>query len=257
MHQADRYLLRFFLNLSQVGIYSLAYMIGQAVNAFVLQPFWLIWQVEVYEISEQPTAKKIYVLVFQYFIYGLMLIMLGVAFFARPLLQLMAAPAYAEAANLIPIVCLAYVFFSLHAHFSIPALLAKQSSSTLPASFIAAGTNIGVNLLIIPLWGTTGAAWTSVLTFATFSFIGLWRYRMIDRYEYPLCRCGAVLLGMVTSYLVYRALDHLHLHDAWLIGIAAIVWIVWAGVLFGPLVWRSVAHSRKDMVKNEQVLGEV
>jgi len=61
MHQADRYLLRVFLDMDRVGIYSFAYTIGQAINALCLMPFVAIWSVEVYEIARQPNAKQIYV----------------------------------------------------------------------------------------------------------------------------------------------------------------------------------------------------
>jgi O-antigen/teichoic acid export membrane protein len=256
MHRADHYMLRLFLGLEQVGIYSLAYTVGQTINTLCLLPFAAIWEVEMYEIAEQPDAKHVYAKVFQYFAYGLMLVMLGVSLFARPILGFIAAPAYAEAIQLIPIVCLAYIFFSLHEHFRVPALLAKRTLSLLPAYIVAAVTNIGMNLIMIPLLGAAGAAWTSVLTFFMFSFIGLWRYRTIDRYDYPLLKCGAVLLGMAVSYLVYRSLDYLSLHYMWSLGMAAIIWLVWAVVLLGPLAWRLLVHRKENTVWGNLSLGD-
>jgi O-antigen/teichoic acid export membrane protein len=233
MHQADRYFLRLFLDLEQVGIYSIAYTIGQAINTLVLLPFGMIWDVEIYEIAQQPNAKQIYIKTFQYFVYGLMLVMLGASLFADPILGLVASPAYAGAAHLIPIVCLAYLFYSLHIHFRVPVMLTKRTLDLLPAFTAAAMANIGLNLLLIPWLGVTGAAWASVLTFAIFSFVGLWLYRGIDQYNYPLLKCGAVLIGMVVTYSICHVFNRLGLHSIWSIGVPAFTWIAWVLLLFG------------------------
>ena len=249
MHQADRYFLRIFLDLEQVGIYSIAYTFGQAINTLVMVPFAAIWDVEIYTIAKKSQAKQIYATVFQYFMYGISIIMLGAALFAQPLLSLMLLPSYAAAAPLIPIVCLAYLFFSLHQHFRVPALLAKRTTQLLPAAIAAAATNIGLNLLLIPGWGVEGAAWASVGTFVVFSFTGLWWYRSIDRYDYPLLKCGLILTGMVVLYLGY-ALWTPDLYSGWAFGIAACIWLGWSLGLFAPLVWlllgkRTVLHPQK------------
>ena len=88
MHNADRYLLRMFLDMDQVGIYSFAYTIGQGVNTLLLAPFEAIWATAVYEIARQPDARQTYARIFEYFVYVFALAMLGVSLFARPLLEL-------------------------------------------------------------------------------------------------------------------------------------------------------------------------
>src|SRR5262249_44475180 len=152
MHQADRYLLRLFVGLDQIGIYSLAYSIGQAINTLCFLPFTSIWGVVIYEIAQQQQAKKIYAQVFQYFVYAQMLIFLGVSLFAKPMLALITASDYSAAESIIPVVCLAYLFFSLHEHFKVPAMLAKRTLSLLPPVVLAAASNVLSNLVLIPLF---------------------------------------------------------------------------------------------------------
>ena len=176
MNQADRYLLVPFVSMDEIGIYSLAANIGRGLYTLAILPFSSIWGVVIYEIAEHPHAKKVYAQVFQYFVYCELLIFLAISLVAQPLLELLAAKEYAQAASLVPVVCLAYLFFSLHEHFKVPALLMKRTLSLLPAFVAASGTSIVANLCVIPILGIAGAAWVSVLTFAVFSFIGLWRY---------------------------------------------------------------------------------
>src|SRR5262249_31888769 len=120
MHQANRLFLRMFVGMDQVGIYSLACQIGQGVNSLYLLPFGMIWPVFAYEIAHRPDAKAIFVRVFEYFFYGLCLIMLGIALFIEAVLGWMVTADFIAAAALIPVVCLSYIFFSLHEHFRLP-----------------------------------------------------------------------------------------------------------------------------------------
>jgi O-antigen/teichoic acid export membrane protein len=235
MNQADRYLLRLFVPMDQVGIYALAYTIGEGVSTLLLAPFVSIWSVAVYELARHPDAKAIYARVFRYYVELLMLAMLGLSLFARPIMGLMAARDFAAAADLIPVIGLAYVFFSLTKHFEVPALLAKRTVSLLPASFAAAVLNIVLTLALVPLMGTAGAAWATVMTFVIYSFIGLWIYRRIDRYDYPLARCGCTLLGMVVTYVSWRLVGQLTGPNSAQIAVAAVIWVAWAVALFWPI----------------------
>jgi O-antigen/teichoic acid export membrane protein len=238
MDQADRYLLRYFTDIDQVGLYSLAYSMGQAVNALYLLPFVAIWQVAVYEIAERQDRHAVFARVFDYFASGLMLVMLGVSLFARPMLALMTAKDYAGAAELIPVVCLAYFFASLHEHFKVPALLSKRTTSLLPAFAVGAALNIVLNLFFIPRWGTAGAAWATVLSYAAFSALGLWLYRRIERIGYPLGIGLLRLAGVVATYVAYHALDERMTSTALSLTCAGLLWLVWAALLFGPYLYR-------------------
>ncbi len=240
MHQLDRYLLRVLLDLEEVGIYSVAYAIGQGINSLILHPFSEIWYVVVYELEGKPELQRIIRSVFRYFFTLLALIMLGVSLFAQPLLRLLVAPEFYSAAGLVPVVCLAYLFFSLHSHFNLPPLLAKRTASMIPAHLAGVAVNVVANLILIPRMGVMGAAVASVLTYAAYSFFGLLVYRRIRRFEYPLAGGVLALLGMVGSYAGWQVLASWSDRPLATGSIAAAVWLVWALALAGPLVadWR-------------------
>jgi O-antigen/teichoic acid export membrane protein len=241
MHQADRYLLRVFLDLEQVGLYSVAYSIGRGVNTLVLVPFSQIWYVAIYEVAREEDAKKVYTETFRYFVYGLILILFGLSLFAKPVLSVLVAKDFEASADLVPVVCLAYLFFSLHAHFNVPVLLAKSTVSLVPPHVAALLTNIGTNLVLIPAFGTWGAAWASVITFAVFAFVGLAVYRRIDRYDYPFARCGLALAGVLLSFVVWKIAFPWSRGSLLAGSVAAAIWILWCAVLLGPAMlalWR-------------------
>ncbi len=233
MHEADRYILRVFSDLDQVGLYSIAYQIGQGVNTLVIAPFITIWSVLIYELEKQDDAPAIYARVFKHFVAGLALALFLASLFAEPALRLIAPPEYLPAAGIVPIVCLAYLFFSLHEHFKVPALLARQTVALLPAVTSAVVVNLVANFLLVPRMGGVGAAWASVITFAFFSGIGLMRYRSIARYPYPFVRCGLIVAGLAATYLGHRTIAvRLESVTAQLV-LAVVLWCGWAAALYG------------------------
>jgi O-antigen/teichoic acid export membrane protein len=250
MHQADRFFLRLFLDMHDVGIYSLAYTIGQAVNTLCLLPFASIWGVVVYEVAEQPDAKRIYARIFEYFAYGLMLVMLGVSLYAKPIIAVMAAPEYAAAAELIPIVCLAYLFFSLSTFFTVPALLSKKTNRLVPGNVVGATVNVVGNLLLIPRFGMVAAAWVSVLTFFAFATTDFLICRRIDRIPYPLVRVTCVVLGMAATYLACGLLTRAFPAPPSLtLALAALLWTAWAMLLMAPPLRRQLTMRHLPLVE--------
>lgn len=206
MHQADRYFLRLFLDLEQVGIYSLAYQIGQGINAMVILSFGSIWNVLKFEIADRPEAKELYATVFKYFTFGLMLLLLAVSLFTRPILMLIVTPAYLPAADIIPIICLGYVFFSMTSFVTLPAVLHNRTKVLILPSLVAAGVNLAGNALLIPLWGTMGAGWVTVITFITFVLSNHLVCRNIAVIKLGLPRVIGTLGIFVLVYGVFRLL---------------------------------------------------
>jgi O-antigen/teichoic acid export membrane protein len=230
MHQMDRYVLLAFVSLDAIGIYSFAYQIGQGINSLVLVPFSQIWGVVIFEIARLQDAKRVFVEVFSAFVRGLLLVLLAASLGAKVAVYLLAPPDYAAAADLIPVIALAYFFFSLDDHFRVPALVHKRTTTLVPVYVIAVLLNLGLNLLLVPRWGILGAAWASVWTFVGFSVFGLKRYRRVDRIHYRMGEAASVLAACVATYVVF----HLAMKDRSILANALVgagTWIVMAAIL--------------------------
>jgi len=251
MHQADRYLLRMFTDLGEVGIYSLAYTLAQAVNALILGPFCAIWNVAIFEIADRPDAKHVYRTVFRYYTEFVALALLGVSLFAGPILDIMASESFAPAAQLVPPLCLAYLLFGMHIHFQTPVLLAKRTTLLIPCYVVAVVANIGLNLLLIPHFGAMAAAWTSVVTFAVYSFTGLAVYRQVDDYQFPLARTGLVVAGMTLCYVLSHTLDKAGLNYWLYLALGTLMLCAWGWALFRrilPSLRQFVPRPSADVV---------
>ena len=105
-----------------------------------------------------------------------------------------------------------------------------------PVAGLAVLINIGANFLLIPILGTMGAAWASVIAYGTYSMVGLWRYRRIDKYDYPLGKCLVMILGMVASFGMYDRFAYLEGMPGGPIILAIFLWFAWLVILFGSVL---------------------
>ena len=59
---------------------------------------------------------------------------------------------------------------------------------------------------------------------------------MVDRYNYPLLKCGILLLGMIVSYAMYDAFGHFEGIPGGSIALALVLWFGWFVILFGSFL---------------------
>ncbi len=247
MHQADVYFLRVYLDdLDQVGVYSLAYAMGQGINTLCLVPFNSIWSVAIYEIAKTPEAKKVYSAVFKYFCYGLLLIMFGLSLFIRPIVDLIATEDYYRAADIFPIICLAYTFFSMTSFFNIPARVHKKTSKMVYGALVGAIGNVLLNMYMIPRMGAPGAAWASVITFGAFAAVGLFIGRRIDRIAFPIGKVLAVSVTLTIAYIGHSWLELRFERSLLVYALAFAMWTLAAVLLLGPQARQYLSRSRES-----------
>jgi O-antigen/teichoic acid export membrane protein len=198
MHQANRYLLRWLLDdLHAIGIFAVAWTLANGVNQVVVTPFQSIWQAVMYEIHQMDDRLKLFQRVFKYYALLIALILLGVSVLSEPIVRVLAAAEFAEAASVLPWLCLAFFFFTLHGLVRAPAMVHARTVSVAGVSVIAALVNVGANVLLIPRFGIHGAAYAAVITYVTFTALGHVAYRRIEDMRLPLHHVGTAVVGGV------------------------------------------------------------
>ena len=236
MHQADRFFLRSFSTLHEVGVYSLAYVIAQGVNSLVLTPFQMIWRIKAYEFSTQEGANEVYAMGFKWFLGGLLLLMFGLSLFSGPLIRIMASEQFAEAAALIPLLCLGYWFFSAATFFNLPMLIEKQTAAMIPASAIAVAVNFLTNFALVPRLGALGAAIATLVTFMTLASIACLVGRRIRRIEFPIPTVSTGVVVVLMSWLFWWRFVESNGNDLVSYASAALLWCVIFVAFLGVLL---------------------
>ena len=233
MHEADRYVIRLYQGMDEVGIYSLAHKIGFAIHTMVLLPFISIWHVAIYDIEKMENSRAVFGRMFGWFTSGLGILLLGASLTVHPILPLLTPEAYGTAIDLIAVILLGFFMFALSFQFEVPALLSKKTTLMIPGSIAGLIVNVGANFCLVPFFGGWGAGWAGVLTYIAYSSLILFRCRTAIKIDYPWRRTVLSTTGMVATYIAIRYLcfPTMNVWEQLLssVGVCA----TWAVLLFG------------------------
>jgi O-antigen/teichoic acid export membrane protein len=196
MDLTNRWFLKHYYSVADVGIFSLGYRFGEILT-FVVTAFQLSWPQFLFSHRKDANAPEIYAHMTNYYLASILFLWLGISAFAPELIRIMATPAYYEAAYLIPIISLAMALDGMAFMFNIGQLFAKKTIYRSVTVCTAAVVNLGLNFLLIPRYGMKGAAWATFAGFAVQAGVTLslsqWLYPIKYRYDRLILATGVAL----------------------------------------------------------------
>ncbi len=176
----DRLVVKEFLGLEELGVYSVAYrfaaVAGVIVSAFQFSVTPLIYQN--YRGTDAPSeiARML-----RYSLALALIFSTALGIFAREVLMVVTGPGFQRAADLIPLLCLAIVAFDLYVF--VPGLALVGKTRVIAAiNVTAALTNLALTLLLVPRLGLHGAVLSTVVS-GTASFV---MYAWFGQQHYPI-----------------------------------------------------------------------
>lgn len=209
IHYSDRYLLRVYGSLESVGLYSLAYKFAMLISVFIAAPFAQIWAPKALEIDRAEGEAGLPILrrIITYYNVVLVAGALAIALLAGDAIRIIASAEFHAAAGLIPLLCLAMLFFGYRQISYIGAAVRERSDIMAVGTAVAAAVMIAANFALIPRWGATGAAVATLAAFATEFVVVLVRAERVYPLRYPLAAlCAPVLLAAALYGAVELAL---------------------------------------------------
>jgi O-antigen/teichoic acid export membrane protein len=200
---------RFFLNASYgvavVGLYSLAYSFGFILHQLATAPFMTAWEPNMFRLAKLPAAERD-----ARYNQGLLVLSLfqatgavGIALTVPLFLRVMATPPFFAAADVVPVVLLAYVLQSLTFLLKFGIDVSERTVYFTAASWASVVVTLALYWFMIPRWGMHGAAWATVGGFAVRGGLIYWWAQRLWRIEYrwaPVLRLLAA--GVATVALV-------------------------------------------------------
>ncbi len=166
VNYSDRYFLKHYATIADAGIWGLANKLGTSIHMLITSPFIMTFLPRRFEIAQRTDARTIFGRVSEYFLLVLVTCGLLVAVFADEILKIMTTPPFYRAAEFVPWVVLAMVFFGMRYHFEFGILYAKKTHHYAVINVSTAFLHIGLNFILVPSHGIWGAAWASVTAVA-------------------------------------------------------------------------------------------
>jgi len=201
---SDRYFLKMFCDLKDVGIYSLGYKIGFLLSFLVSRPFNNIWEAQRFEVIKQ----KNYIETFNQMLLGYSVVLfttgLCLSLFSRDLFRIMSSPEYLYAYKVVPIIVLAYVVQGLTGFFNFGNYYKGKSMNITYGTFLAVAIILILSFALIPKYYTLGAAVATLIAFLFRLAYIYYSSQKEFKMNYNLARVFFTLLPAILIYTTYH-----------------------------------------------------
>ncbi|MBK5111927.1 MAG: oligosaccharide flippase family protein [Thermoleophilia bacterium] len=153
----DRILIARMLGLAEAGLYSLAIKFAQAVNVLV-RGFQLAFPPLAYSITDDDEARRAYSAVVTWFVVLMAFVVTGIWLLAPWIVRIFAAPEFYGAVDAVGPVSAGTALYAVYMVLLVVLGRTGRTEFNFPATLAGVGTNIGLNLLLLPVWGIVGSA---------------------------------------------------------------------------------------------------
>lgn len=174
MNVSDRYILTYFLGFDATGIYSVSYKFPSLIT-LMNSIFFMAWQLSAMQEYGKEGYDNFYKNIFGVLSSFLLLITAVVLLILKPLMSVFVADAFYESWKYVPLLLVGTVFQAFSSFFGTNYTASKKTKGAFTTSVYGSIVNIGINLLLIPIWGIQAAAFSTMLAYLT-----MWLLRLFD-----------------------------------------------------------------------------
>jgi O-antigen/teichoic acid export membrane protein len=202
---SDRYILEFFRGSQEVGIYSASYNISAHSIMLLASLFMLasgpisihIWEKEGVEKSKEFVSKLT-----RYYLIICIPAVVGLSVLAKPIIDILTGEGYYMGYRIVPFVAFGVLFLGLEWIFQTGLRYFKKTQFTMLCITIAGLLNLGLNFLLVPQYGYTAAAITTLISYALLLFLMVVVSRRYFIWKFPFetlakVTCASAIMGTV------------------------------------------------------------
>ena len=200
---SDRYFIRAFAEMSDLGLYQFGYKIANTLSVLVIASAQMSIFPIMFKKMNDPDADRFYSKIMTYFTFGLMFFVLFLNLYGLEIVKFLARKKeYWDSFSFIPYISLGLVFSMLKDLSSIPLQIKKKSFLISKIIIFSAVFCLLLNWLLIPFWGSKGAAIAfiigQVFYFSTMLFFAQKHYRI----NYELLKIIKMLIVSIGLYFI-------------------------------------------------------
>ncbi|MDB6009836.1 MAG: undecaprenyl-diphospho-oligosaccharide flippase [Gammaproteobacteria bacterium] len=246
IYSSNRYYIRLFGSMDQVGYYELAARFAGLLGVVIWQPISQFWETERFRHYQQPHARTIFGSVFEFSSMLLFIGALGLSIFSEPVIHFMAAPAFHNAALLVPLLAFGWLFGYLTLFVNFSFLVTEKTVLISRNNYITVAIVTALNFILVPRFGYIGAGCAQLLAL----FLQFLLVRASARPHYDMGLRLTPILAMAGLSAGGYLLANRVLHISWVpldLLWKALVCAVTAALLLGVVLLS--APNRKQVVR--------
>jgi O-antigen/teichoic acid export membrane protein len=217
---SDRIILERWVTNADLGRYALGYSAGSAVGMFLTAVNTALFPILSRRLLD-PGGVLAAPVIGSVAIAATTLAAVVVSTVLPPLLVLLTPAEYHGSAAVVPLVAAGFYFQALYLVWSQGLYLAKRTGLVATLTVAGAAVNIGLNLLLVPIWGIMAAASTTAIGYAFMAFLNGYFARGIEpRIAWEYGRAARIGLAAAAAYGASRLLPDTTPVSAILVGCA-------------------------------------
>jgi O-antigen/teichoic acid export membrane protein len=166
---ADRVLVRHYLGADALGFYSVASGLAQHANDLLVSPLILAIlpiYLNIWNTSGAARTVEFLNLALDLFLMAAACVLSATVVASRDIVVLLASSKYAGVDRFVPLLLAGFLVYATYVFFAAGMLIEKRTVKMAGLLGIAAGVNIALNCLLLPLFGLTGSAAASLASYA-------------------------------------------------------------------------------------------
>jgi O-antigen/teichoic acid export membrane protein len=198
----DRYILNYYASLTEVGIYTLAYQLAMIISLIIIYPFKFIWAPAFLSVKDRPFMNDFCARILTYLLMTSGFLALLLSLLAGDFIHFFTRPEYLAACPLIPILVFTYFIWSSRSVIEVAMVLKRKTKFIALLHLLGAFINIVLNLILIPRYHITGAAWATAVSFTTILLIDYFYNQRLRKIPYEWGRIGKILLIITVLFLL-------------------------------------------------------
>lgn len=238
----DRWMLAELSTIQEVGLFSIAFKFA-AIVTFISSAFGQAWSPHAIKLMrDDVNYRQTYSSIFSLWFFLLSTVGLTISLFAKELLIFLTPKDYWPAANILIIVTAGTVLYGTTQITALGISLEKKTGLLTFGAGLAAVFNLLLNLILIPRYGATGAAISTMSSYALLTGTFLyWTQRLhpLPLQKAKLIYCGFIVVVSLLVPLVF-------VNEGWTVIVLALKFGLLILVLWGALF---VGIINKNLLK--------
>lgn len=202
---SDKYILRAFNGLGDVGIYSFAYKLAHTIPILIIQPMMLAINPMMLKKMNDPDNKRFYSKMLTYLVLIVMFSIVVLSLYGKEGVWIISqSESYYSSFLLIPIISFAFLFSAMKDVLIVGLQISLRTKIQAGVVIFSSAVNIGLNLMLIPLLNSYGAALSFLIT--QFVYYALIAYYVKKYYPIPIENrkiISVILIGVISILLGY------------------------------------------------------
>ena len=255
IHYGDRYYIKIFSGLDEVGIYSLGYKFGFVLMMLVWSPFVSIWDSQKYQVYKSENAKEIFQKVFVLMNVLLCTMGLLISVYIEDLIKIMTNREFWEAHKIVPIITLSCIVVTWCQYANLGILLKKKTIQITYASLLSVIIITIGYLTLIPMYGSMGAAWATLIALSVRT---LWIYLAAKKeynMELPWKKIAYILQLAIGTYCITLVLPNGLIIS--ILGKTLIVMLYFIALYYSPVLIKRDREVIKKLIRNPMSFVDV